>query len=52
MKLLSMVLQFLINHDLEGFKQHYKIDVSADAEILEWFDAIDVDVDFYKEAMK
>ena len=33
-------LQFLINHDLEGFKQHYKIDVSADAEILEWFDAI------------
>jgi hypothetical protein len=26
--------------DLEGFKQHYKIDVSADAEILEWFDAI------------
>lgn len=41
-------LQFLINHDLEGFKQHYKIDVSADAEILEWFDAIDVDVDFTK----
>lgn len=33
-------LQFLINHDIEGFKQHYKIDVPADAEILEWFDAI------------
>ncbi|BGE82604.1 ribosomal biogenesis GTPase [Staphylococcus petrasii] len=33
-------LEFLIKHDLEGFKQHYKIDVPEDAEMLEWFDAI------------
>lgn len=33
-------LNFLIEHDFEGLKQHYKIDVSKEAETLEWFDAI------------
>ena len=33
-------LQFLIKHDIEGFKKHYNIDVETDAEILDWFDAI------------
>ena len=33
-------LNFMIEHDLEGLRQHYNIDVDKDAEILEWFDAI------------
>ena len=35
-------LNFMIEHDLEGLKQHYNIDVDKEAEILEWFDALDV----------
>ncbi|WP_436853684.1 ribosome biogenesis GTPase YlqF [Staphylococcus caeli] len=33
-------LDFLKEHDYEGLKQHYKVDVSKDAESIEWFDAI------------
>ena len=33
-------LNFMFEHDLEGLRQHYNIDVDKDAEILEWFDAI------------
>ncbi|WP_436860660.1 ribosome biogenesis GTPase YlqF [Staphylococcus caeli] len=33
-------LDFLKEHDYEGLKQHYKVDVSKDAENIEWFDAI------------
>ena len=33
-------MNFLIEHDIDAFKQHYNIDVAEDAEILEWFDAI------------
>ena len=33
-------LNFMIEHDIDGLKQHYNIDVDKDAEILEWFDAI------------
>lgn len=33
-------LEFLKNHDYEGLKAHYKIEVEKEAENLEWFDAI------------
>ncbi|EOB6993433.1 TPA: ribosome biogenesis GTPase YlqF [Staphylococcus aureus] len=33
-------LNFLIQHDIERLKAHYKIDVPEYAEILAWFDAI------------
>ncbi|MBO0378744.1 ribosome biogenesis GTPase YlqF [Staphylococcus warneri] len=33
-------LQFMIERDLDGLKNHYNIDVDEQAEILEWFDAI------------
>ncbi|MCD8837926.1 ribosome biogenesis GTPase YlqF [Staphylococcus arlettae] len=33
-------LEFLKQHDYEGLKQHYNIEVAIDAENLEWFDAI------------
>ena len=33
-------LQFMIERDLDGLKNHYNIDVDEQVEILEWFDAI------------
>ncbi|PTE30387.1 ribosome biogenesis GTPase YlqF [Staphylococcus equorum] len=33
-------LEFMKEHDYEGLKEHYKVDVPIDAENLEWFDAI------------
>lgn len=33
-------LEFLKQHDYEGLKKHYNIEVAIDAENLEWFDAI------------
>lgn len=33
-------LEFMKQHDYEGLKQHYQVDVPIDAENLEWFDAI------------
>ncbi len=33
-------LEFLIEHDYENLKNHYKVDVEKTAENIEWFDAI------------
>ncbi|SQE48077.1 GTP-binding protein [Staphylococcus hyicus] len=33
-------LEFLIEHDYEGLKNHYKVDVDKGAENIAWFDAI------------